>query len=197
MIMNKKIYAVVLSTLLIGIIIGFFIQTGNKNEFTKVANPSPTPIASKQTCIGDGCLSDGIDFPVGTLPADIKESLLRGLDDEYKAYATYKAVMDSYGNIRPFIMIARAETQHIASIQALFEKYGVQIPENPYLGKIVVPGSIQASCAVGVKAEIENVALYKNDLLPKVAKYPDITQVFTNLMNASEQKHLPAFQNCE
>jgi len=32
--------------------------------------------------------------------------------------------------------------------------------------------------------------------LPTASSYEDIVQVFTNLMNASEQKHLKAFERC-
>ena len=56
--------------------------------------------------------------------------------------------------------------------------------------------TLTAACQTGVDAEIANADLYKNILLPIVTNYPDITAVFTNLMNASEEKHLPAFEKC-
>ena len=70
------------------------------------------------------------------------------------------------------------------------------MPENVWLGTVSAPATLQEACQIGVDAEIANAALYQNELLPVVADYEDITAVFTNLMNASEQKHLPAFERC-
>jgi hypothetical protein len=124
------------------------------------------------------------------------QSLEKALDDEYKAYATYDAVIEKFGNVRPFIMIIRAEEQHISSLKGLFDKYGLLIPENPYLGEIDAPETLTDACSTGVEAEIENAELYRKDLLPNVVEYEDITLVFNNLMNASQEKHLPAFERC-
>lgn len=196
-IMNKYII-IALILLAFGLIFGYFVGTNLKQEQSDVVQDTTiTETISKENCLSDQCLVEDIDFPVGELSDEIKQSLLSGLDDEYKAYATYRSVMDTYGNIRPFVMIARAEQQHIVALQGLFEKYGLTIPDNLHLDNIDVPGSIQDACRQGVVAEIANVRLYKEDLLPLVNDYPDITQVYTNLMNASEQKHLPAFERCD
>jgi len=99
--------------------------------------------------------------------------------------------------VRPFSMIIRAEESHITSLKSLFDKYGVTIPENTWAKKITVKPTVNENCQIGVDAEIANANLYKEQLLPIVAEYPDITNVFTNLMNASEQKHLVAFNKCK
>lgn len=195
--MNTKILFSSLVLIVVGTLFGYLLAVNSDTEVaTKVAVPKQTTEISKDNCIADECLLNELDYPVLELAPEVEEALKDGLDDEYKAYSTYQAIMDTYGNIRPFIMIARAEQRHIASLQALFDKYGIQIPENPYIDNIQVPGEIQEACQLGVEAEIENIKLYKEKLLPLVADYPDITQVFTNLMNASEQKHLPAFEKC-
>ncbi len=159
--------------------------------------PTPKSSITKDNCLADECLLDGVEYPVGKLTKDVIESMTLGLDDEYKAFSTYQAIIDTYGPIRPFIMIARAEQQHIAALQGLFDKYAITIPENKYIGNVEVPENIQDACALGVEAEIANVKLYKEKLIPLASSYADISQVYTNLMNASEQKHLPAFMKCD
>lgn len=152
---------------------------------------------NRGNCVSDECLYvDGLDYPAGELTDAAKSALRSALDDEYKALATYEAVMAKVGSVRPFVMIARAEEQHISSLKALFDKYGIEIPSNPYMGKVSVPGTLSASCQAGVDAEIANASLYKGKLLPAVKDYADITGVFTNLMNASQERHLPAFDRC-
>ncbi|MBN1168910.1 DUF2202 domain-containing protein [Candidatus Woesebacteria bacterium] len=139
---------------------------------------------------------EDLDYPVGELPTDVQKALNEAIDDEYKALSTYEAVIAEFGAVRPFSMIKGAEEQHIASLKAIYDKYGLVAPENNWSSKVIVPESLQEACQTGVDAEIANAALYKDELLPVVSDYEDITGVFTNLMGASQEKHLPAFEKC-
>lgn len=151
---------------------------------------------TKNNCLSEDCLEiDDLEYPVDELPNSVIDALDKAIDDEYKANATYAAVIDQLGSIRPFSMIIRAEEQHIASLKSIYDKYGVNIPNNPY-SSVSVASTKTANCTIGVQAEIDNAALYRDQLLPAVTGYSDITSVFTNLMNASQNKHLPAFQKC-
>ena len=152
---------------------------------------------NRESCVSDDCLAvEGLEYPAGELSAEAKESLMLALDDEYKALAAYDATIGALGNVRPFSMIRRAEEQHIASLKALFDKYGVAVPNNTHIGTVAAPATLQAACQMGVDAEKANASLYRGTLLPKVTTYPDLTQVFTHLMEASEDRHLPAFERC-
>ena len=189
--MNKNtLYAVIV--FVVAVVIGF---TTIKPRLTNT--PNPTSAISGKNCLADDCLMvDGLEYPVGTLPSDVKLALDTALDDEYKAYSTYQAIIDRLGSARPFSMIIGAEESHIAQLKSIYSKYGETPISNQYLGKITSPSTLTESCVAGVDAEIANGDLYKTRLLPVVAQYPDISQVFTNLMNASLQKHLPAFERC-
>ncbi|NMC35955.1 DUF2202 domain-containing protein [Candidatus Beckwithbacteria bacterium] len=138
-----------------------------------------------------------LTYPAAQLPSSVATALDLALDDEYKALATYQATVESLGAVRPFIMIIRAEEQHIAALKALYDKYSLEIPANRWLGNIASPSTLQQACSDGVQAEIANAALYQEQLLPQVVQYPDITSVFMALSQASEQKHLPAFEKCQ
>lgn len=157
----------------------------NQNQFTR------------QNCLSEDCLLvDNLNYPAGELPVSVKDALNQAINDEYKAYSTYEAVIKKLGSVRPFSMIIRAEEQHISALRSIYDKYGLTIPENTMAKKITAPNTLQQSCQAGVDAEIANAALYKDKLLPVVTNYPDITQVFQNLMNASQQKHLVSFEKC-
>lgn len=152
---------------------------------------------NRGNCLADDCLAvSDLEYPVGELTDEVKAALDEAINDEYKAMSTYQAVMDKFGEKRPFAMIIGAELQHIASLTAIYQKYGLAAPENSWEGKAAAPATFQEACQTGVDAEIANAALYKDKLIPAVSGYTDITQVFTNLMNASETKHLPAFERC-
>lgn len=154
--------------------------------------------STKESCVADDCLSvSELEYPAGALPSSVQEALSSALDDENKARATYAAILEEYPDRRPFAMIIRAEEKHIASLKALYDKYSLPIPADQYIAnKPAIADSFTGNCTIGVQAEIDNVNLYKQNLLPAAEGYDDVTAVFMDLMNASEQKHLPAFQRC-
>ncbi len=134
--------------------------------------------------------------PVGELPTEVVEALNEAIMDEYLAHAVYDAVLKEIGSTRPFSRIIFAEESHISSLEYLYDKYGVPIPEDTLLGNVEVENTKTENCQIGVEAEIANAALYRDHLLPAVSDYPDITDTFIRLMDASQEKHLPAFERC-
>lgn len=152
---------------------------------------------NRGNCLADDCLLvEDLEYPAGELSPEVQNALDEAINDEYKALFTYEAVIAEFGAVRPFSMIKGAEEQHIASLKAIYDKYGLEVPENTWTDKVGLPETLQEACQVGVDAEIANAALYEEQLLPVVKDYEDITLVFENLMKASEQKHLPAFDKC-
>ena len=121
-------------------------------------------------------------------------ALHEALDDEYRAWATYDQVIRNFGDARPFSNIREAEARHIEALCALFVAYGLPIPSNPWPGKVTRYSSLLAACEAGVAAEVVNGEMYER-LLGATAR-PDILAVFRNLQEASQQRHLPAFQRC-
>jgi len=192
--MKKNIYLFIIIALLIGLLGGYLLKK-QPAQIQPIAKELSQP--NRGTCLADDCLAvEDLEYPAGTLPDNVKKALDEAINDEYKALTTYEAIITKFGSVRPFSMIKGAEEQHIASLKALYDKYGLQVPINVWINKISVPSTLQESCQAGVDAEIANAALYKDSLLPTASSYEDIVQVFTNLMNASEQKHLKAFERC-
>jgi hypothetical protein len=130
----------------------------------------------------------------GTLDEAEVDALVEAINDEYKALATYQTVVDTFGAVQPFTRIIRAEQQHIAALERLFVRYGVEIPANDWYGQVPEFESVTEACQAGVEAEIDNAALY--DRLFAAVDEPDIIQVFTRLRDASQYNHLPAFETC-
>jgi len=122
------------------------------------------------------------------------EALAMALDDEYKAWAVYDQVIADLGAVRPFTRILQAEDAHITALVTLFNRYGLEVPANPWPGNVPTFDTLAEACAGGVQAEIDNAALY-DDLFSMVDN-PDIVRVFTSLQQASLTKHLPAFERC-
>lgn len=133
------------------------------------------------------------------LSQEVIHTLEQALDDEYKAYATYNEVLNTFGSVRPFSNIIIAEENHANAIKAIYTKYGLIPKQNTYLEPthvIIIADTIIENCELGIQAEKANVDLYRNNLLPLVQQYPDIVSVFEKNLQASEQNHLRAFTNC-
>lgn len=125
---------------------------------------------------------------------DLEEILRDALEDERKAEATYAAVIEKFGEVRPFNNIIDAERRHSAAIERQMARLGFAIPANQWEGKGVAPATLADACGIAVEAEIENIALYDR-LLPEIAD-DVVRQVLQNLQDASRDNHLPAFRRC-
>lgn len=121
--------------------------------------------------------------------------LTEALQDEYHAEWAYQDVLDAFGNVKPFTSIHQAELNHIDAASKLFTKRGWNVPSSEWLDDdALVFASVTAACAAGVDAELANIAMYEKLLggdLPD-----DVVKVFTKLMEASQDNHLPAFTKC-
>ena len=123
------------------------------------------------------------------------QALYMALDDEYHALAVYQLVIDTFGEVEPFVEIALSEQNHIAALSNQFAKYDLPLPENPWPGTLEPFESVSAACQAGVDAEIANADLYAQ--LLSMTDDPALIRVFTNLSTASMQSHLPAFEDCQ
>ena len=130
------------------------------------------------------------------LSEEAKNALLEALtgpEGEYAAYAMYTAVIEKYGEVEPYVSIRKAEGKHIEALKRQLDRYGVDYPaENPYLGQVSAPESLEAAAKAWAEGEVANVAMYDR-LMEAVADYPGLVQVMDHLRAASQERHLPAF----
>lgn len=123
----------------------------------------------------------------------LHQALCDALDDEYKARATYRAVIDAFGAVLPFANIIQSEERHIEALLTLFASHGLPAMQDPYRAGLPAPRSLEEACRLGVEAEIENVALYER-LLVAAKGDENVSTVFRSLQRASKERHLPAFR---
>ncbi len=117
-----------------------------------------------------------------------EEMLILALEDEYAAYYEYSAIVNAYGESRPFINLLAAEENHINALEQLFTAYGIVIPEMSQ-ELPAAPASLEEAYSLGITAETESIALYENLLSQN--PQDDIAQVFEYLKDASV-RHLEA-----
>lgn len=125
----------------------------------------------------------------------IEAILIEAIEDEYKACATYRLIIKTFGDVPPFSNIVVSENRHIQALTTLFDAYNLPLPEDTWDLRVVAPASLVDGCKDGVAAEIENAAMYDR-LLAQAQAYPDISRVLRQLQRASQENHLPAFKRC-
>lgn len=146
----------------------------------------------------DGVSGSAPAYQAQAAAAQVPETLQRvleiALDDERKSEATYQAVIDRHGSVRPFVNIIEAERRHVEAVIALMQARGWAIPANRWAGQIKSSDTIGQACRDGIVAEQENIALYDR-ILPTI-KDQEAREVLERLQSASRDRHLPAFERC-
>lgn len=141
----------------------------------------------------------------GTL-TDLERSELIALTGEEKlAHDVYVTLSAKFPTVTEFARIANSETMHWNAMRSLLSKYGIADPTAGYgVGefanvarvtqyKDLVAQATDTTSALKVGVAIENLDIADlNDLL-KTVTAPDVKQVLSNLLRAS-QMHLAAFQ---
>ncbi|MEJ2623713.1 MAG: DUF2202 domain-containing protein [Pseudolabrys sp.] len=122
------------------------------------------------------------------------EALCEAIDGEYKARATYRAVITAFGPVRPFSNIVFAEQRHIDALLTQFRRLELEPPSDHWDGQVAAPPSLAEACRLGVQSEIDNAALY--DRLVAMTEDRHVLAVLAALRKASAERHLPAFTRC-
>lgn len=129
-----------------------------------------------------------------SLDAETQQATIDAINDEYRARAFYNAAIEKFGSVRPFSNIVRSENNHVNLWINLFDRYGMDVPTDSFAGNVSVPDTLKAACEMGVRAELENVAMY--DRFLGFVTEPDLQAAFTQLRQVSQERHLPAFERC-
>lgn len=129
------------------------------------------------------------------LDLDTRSALLAALDDERHAQAMYQAVIDRFGDVRPFSRIVGAEGRHERHLLDLFADRALEVPPDPWPDREMdVPESLSEACRLAAEAERANIALY--DELLDGLEDSAVGATFTRLRSMSADRHLPAFERC-
>ncbi|MBN2795229.1 MAG: DUF2202 domain-containing protein [Clostridia bacterium] len=120
----------------------------------------------------------------------LEEMLQYAYEDEIMAEYEYQSLIDELGVSRPFTNIIKAEQRHIELVLDLYEAYDLDVPEFDPSTHVVLPESFTEAMAIGVEAEIANIAMYEAFLSQELPE--DVKATFIALQSGSES-HLKAF----
>lgn len=121
----------------------------------------------------------------------ILDMLSYAVQDEYLAHGEYLVILEKFGSQNPYSNIAQSEETHLALLKDLYSNYGLTFPDDSSAEHIITPADLLEAAKTGVKAEVDNIAMY--DIFLTYDLPDDVKEVFISLKNASES-HLNAFQ---
>ncbi len=128
----------------------------------------------------------------GTLDEAAEAALREALLDEYANKLYYEALIESFGSSRRFANLIRAEQRHASALLNLFVRYEIEPPAQDKATVPPLPSTLQEAIQVAIDEEQANVAMY-DELLESITA-EDVEFVFTNLRNASIQRHIPCLE---
>ena len=169
-------------------------STDGSTDAMATTSPAPSVSSTDSTqaspsAAGEFVLPDGL--VAGTNEAIAWEALMSPVG-EYAASAMYQAVIDEFGQVEPYVTIRFAEERHISALTRQLDRYGINVPANPYLGEVAAPADLQTAAQAWAIGEIENVTMY--DKLLTKSTDANLTRVLTNLRASSQDSHLPLFE---
>jgi hypothetical protein len=118
--------------------------------------------------------------------------LTYAVQDEYLAHGEYIAIIDKFGSQKPYDNIMKAEETHLEYLKEVYLSYGIDFPTDASASHIVVPVDLLEAAKTGVKAEIDNIAMY--ELFATYDLPANVKDVFSVLKSGSDS-HLAAFQS--
>ncbi len=125
----------------------------------------------------------------------LQKILDEALEDEFKARATYAAIIHAFGPVKPFVNIVESEGRHAAALLQQYQRLGLKPPHNNWAAHdIEVPATLREACEAAIAAEVENAGMYER-LLAQTDD-PVLQGVLANLRDSSQSRHLPAFKRC-
>ncbi len=150
-------------------------------------DPNPLSEADKTlTLEGYGALGALSDNDLSVV-----DMLMYAVQDEYLAHGEYLAIIDKFGNQKPYDNIVKSEETHLSFLREVYLSYELEFPEDSSEDHIIIPADLLEAAKTGVQAEIDNIAMYEKFLSYDLPE--NVIEVFSALKSGSDS-HLLAFE---
>jgi rubrerythrin len=151
--------------------------------------------------VGPGEPTAGIEsamFAASVHEGELPPALVPVLDAERLAVDFYEAVVLQLEVGRPFSKVAQAEVKHVDSLEKLYTKRSLPLPDPPDSGDVVARvatyTSLSQACADAADHERLMDGQYEGLLQGELPD--DVAKVLGRLKTATSEGHLPAFEMC-
>lgn len=88
----------------------------------------------------------------------------RALDGEYRALATYRAAIERFGFVEPFVHLAAEDEQATDTLRRIYERNHLTPPPDRWSGGIEAPQTLDQARRQALQAEADTAKVYERFL---------------------------------
>jgi rubrerythrin len=108
---------------------------------------------------------------------------------EYRARAIYRAALDRFGAVEPFVHLAESGKQDIDALHQLHQRNRSEPPLDDWMGRLELPQTLEQARHEAIEAETETADTCER-LLDEVDD-PIVRMILSRLEEASRYQRLP------
>lgn len=150
--------------------------------------------AGMLACDGDG---DGVIGPPPPAPltTEAKAALYDALQDAYRTYYTYDAVLDDLGSVAPFSTIVAIEQSYTTTLATLYTTNKLTPPAAVWnAGNVPRFQNLQQACMAAEESEVATQLMFER--LLRLNLPADVRQAFEALRTTARTTHRLQFRDC-
>lgn len=189
--LNNKNFYFAIGLIVILILLFVYVYLNNSTKTHIRYNIDMDPVALESEELVESSAGYGAKGALEDEDLTIIDMLTYAVQDEYLAHGEYEAIMGKFGTQKPYSNIVLSEETHLSYLKEVYASYDLEFPDDESNGHIVVPNTLLEAAQTGVKAEVDNIAMY--ELFLSYDLPDNVKNVFTILRDGSEN-HLSAFQ---
>lgn len=129
-----------------------------------------------------------------TLDGDDLDNLLLALGRQYYGLAVCDRAVRDLGARRVLDDQRRGQRRQVAATAALFSSYGLEVPANPYDGRIGPFTDLETACEAGLRSALGDAELFER--LAASTGRPDLAGLYAEAAADARQRAIPAFRDC-
>ncbi len=118
--------------------------------------------------------------------------LSEALQSEYRARAIYRAALDRFGELDPFVHLAETCERQIDALRQLHRRNRIEPPEDRWMGQIELPQTLEQARLEAIAAETDRADACERQL--DEVDDPVARMMLSQLEEASRYQRLPLLE---
>ena len=129
------------------------------------------------------------------MQAETLAALGEAMDREYKALATYRAIVERFGAVAPFPHLIQEADRQVDALLRVYTRNRIDPPRDRWARRLPSPETLGDACRNAIDSELESANTY--DRLVDEVEDPAIRLVLSQLDEACRYRRRPLLQALE
>jgi hypothetical protein len=129
-----------------------------------------------------------------TLDGDDLDNLLLALGRQYYGLAVCDRAVHDLGARQALDQQRHRQRRQVAATAALFRSYNLEVPANPYDGRVGPFADLESACEAGLRSALGDAELFER--LAASTGRPDLAGLYAAAATNARERAIPAFRDC-